>query len=83
MTTATHHPYSPDLSWSDFFSVSLDAKSPQRETFCPHGRYETKKMAEALKDIKINEFKNYFQHWKNISIGVLHQIESILKVTEV
>ena len=40
-------------------------------------------MAQALKGIKIDEFKNHFEQWKNISIGVLHQLESTLKVTEV
>ena len=40
-------------------------------------------MAEALKGIKINEFKNYFEQWGEVSIGVLHQMESTLKVTEV
>ena len=42
------------------------------------------KTAEALKGIKINEFKTRFEQWKkNISIGVLHQMEGTLKVTEV
>ena len=40
-------------------------------------------MAEALKGIRINEFKNCFEQWKkNVSIGVLHQMESTLKVSE-
>ena len=30
------------------------------------------KTAEALKGIKINEFKNGFEQWENVSIGVLH-----------
>ena len=49
------------------------------------GRGETNrqtKMAEGLKDIKINQFKNWFEQWKNVSIGVLHKMESTLKVTE-
>ena len=37
---------------------------------------------EVLKDIKINELKNWAVE-KNISLGVLHQMESTLKVTEV
>ena len=41
------------------------------------------KMTEALKGIKIDEFKNCFEEWKNILIGILHQMENILKVTEV
>ena len=41
------------------------------------------KMAEAIKGTKIDKFKTCFEQWKNISIGVLHQIESTLKVTKV
>ena len=51
--------------------------------FYQHGRGETTKMAEALKGIKIDKFKNCFEQWKNISVDVLHQMESTLKVTEV
>ena len=40
-------------------------------------------MAEALKGIKIDEFKNCFEQWKKVSIGVLHQMGNTLKVTEV
>ena len=41
------------------------------------------KKAEALKGIKIDKFKNCFEQWRNVSIGVLNQMESTLKVTEV
>ena len=42
------------------------------------------KMAETLlKSIKIDEFKNCFEQWKKVSIGVLHQLESTLKMSEV
>ena len=42
------------------------------------------KMAEALKGIKVDKFKNCSEQWKkNVSVGVLHQMESTLKVTEV
>ena len=41
------------------------------------------KTAETLKGTKINKFKNCFEQWKNVLIGVLHQMESTLKVTEV
>ena len=42
------------------------------------------KMAEALKGIKIDKFKNSFEQWKkNVSISVLHQMARTLKVTEV
>ena len=36
----------------------------------------------ALKDIKLYKFKNCFEQWKKVLIGVLHQMESTLKVTE-
>ena len=41
------------------------------------------KMAEALKDIKADVFKSFVSSGKNVSIGVLHQMESILKVNKV
>ena len=40
------------------------------------------KTAEALKGIKINMFRNCFEQWKNISIGILHQMERTFKGTE-
>ena len=40
-------------------------------------------MAEALKGIKIDTFKNRFEQWRKSLAGVLHQVESALKVTEV
>ena len=41
------------------------------------------KIAEALKGIKIDEFKNCLEQWKKVSIGTLYQMESTLKVTAV
>ena len=41
------------------------------------------KTVEALKGIKIDEFKNCFEQWKEVSTYVLHQMESTSKVTEV
>ena len=42
------------------------------------------KMAGALKGTKIDKFENSFeQQKKNVLIGILHQMESTLKVTEV
>ena len=40
------------------------------------------KTAKALKGIKINEFKNCSEQWKK-RIGLLHEMERTLKVTEV
>ena len=39
------------------------------------------KTAEALKGIGIDKFKNCFEQWKKVSIGVLYQMECTLKVT--
>ena len=63
MAPVPHPPNSPDLTQSDLFVFPQMKESLQRETFCLCGRGETK-MAEALKDIKINEFKNCFDQWK-------------------
>ena len=41
------------------------------------------KMAEALKGINNDEFKNYLRSGKNTLIAVVHQMESTLKVTEI
>ena len=41
------------------------------------------KTAEALKGIKMDEFKTVLSSSKNVLIGVLHQMEVTLKVTEV
>ena len=40
------------------------------------------KMAEALKDFKIDKFKTFLSNGKNVSIGELHQMENSLKMTE-
>ena len=40
-------------------------------------------MAEAVKDIKMDEFKRCCEQWKKVSLDLLHQMESTLKVTEV
>ena len=42
-----------------------------------------KKKAGALKGINIKEFKTVLSNEKKVSIGVLLQMESTLKVTEV
>ena len=76
-----HHHYSPTLTLSDCFFVSLDEKSPKWKCFAEVEEVK-QKMAEALIGIKIDEFKNCFKQWEKVS-GVLHQMESTLKVTEV
>ena len=41
------------------------------------------KPAEALKGTKIKELKICFEQWKKVSLGILHQVENTLKVTEI
>ena len=40
------------------------------------------KMAEAIKGIKSDVFKNCLSSGKNVSVGVLHQMESTLKMPD-
>ena len=40
-------------------------------------------MTEALKGFKIDKFKTVLSSGKKVSIGVLHQMQSTLKVTEI
>ena len=64
------------------FSVSPDKKVLKGKHFALVEEVK-QKTAEALKGIKIDEFRNCFEQWKKVLIGVLHQMESTLKVTEV
>ena len=56
-------------------------KVPKGKHFA-HVEEVKQKMAEALKGIKIDEFKNCSEKWKNVLIGVLHRMENTWKVTE-
>ena len=73
------HQISP---WVTFFCCPVQKKSPQRETLCWCGRGGIKN------DISTKRHQNWwvqklFEQWKkSISIGVLHQMERTLKVTE-
>ena len=83
MTPVPQLPYSSNLALSNiFFFVSLDEKVLKERCFADVEEVK-QKTAEALKSIKIHEFKNYFEQWEKVSIGVLHQMENTLKVTEV
>ena len=76
-----HPPHSPDLVLNNFFLFPHMQKVLKWKHFAEE---EVKQTAEALKVIKINEFKNCFEQWKkNVSIGALHQMERTLKVTAV
>ena len=70
-------PCSPDLTPSNF-------SFPWMKTVLKGDVEEGKqKTGEALKGIKIDKFKHCSEQQKNVSIGVLHHMESTLKVTEV
>ena len=74
----------PHLTLSNFFSFCFPRweKCPQRETCYQCGRAETKNGRSTKQ--RQNRVQKLFQTVgkNNISIGVLHQMESALKVTE-
>ena len=73
------HPILPQVTF--LFVCFLGWKSPQREMFCWCRRGETKKGRSTERPQ--NKFKNCFEQWKNVLIGVLYQMVSTLKVSEV
>ena len=56
----TPPPYSPNLAPSDIFLFPQIKKVPKGECFADVEEMK-QKMAEALKGIKIKEFKNWFE----------------------
>ena len=60
-----------------------DEKSPQRETFCQCGRGEPRNGISAKRHQNQRVQKLFWAVEKKVSVGVLHQMESTLKVTEV
>ena len=65
-----HPPYSPDLTLSYFFLFTLMKKVLKGKRFANVEEMK-QKTAEALKGIKINEFKNYFEQWKKYLDGCI------------
>ena len=68
MAPVPHPPCSPDLSPSDFLFVCLFpwVKNVHTGKGFAHVEEVKQKMAESLKGIKINEFKNCVEQWKKI-----------------
>ena len=65
MTHVPHSPYSPDLAVSETFLFLFPQMKKALKGKCFADEEEVKqKMAEALKGIKIDEFKNHFEWWK-------------------
>ena len=75
----SHPTYSPNFTLSDFCLFPQMKKAPKGKYFSDVEGVK-QKIAEALRGIKIDEFKNCSEQWeKNAS----NQTESALKVTEV
>ena len=60
------YPHSPDLAQVIFFLFPQTKKVFRGKCFAD-GVEVKQKMAEALKGIKINEFKNCFEQWKSLN----------------
>ena len=75
-------PIYPILSQVNFFCFPTE-NSPQREKFCPCRRSETKNSRSTKRHPDQQVEKLFWAVEKNISMGVLHQMESTWKVTEV
>ena len=82
MTPVPHPPYSPNLAPGAFF-LFPGMKKVLNGKHLADVEEVKQKMAEALKGIKITKFKNCSEQWENVSVGVLNQMESTLKVTKV
>ena len=82
MTPVLHPPYLPDLSASDFLLFPWVKNILKRKPFADVEEVN-QKTAEALKGIKIDEFKNCFEQWENRLNRCISSNESTLKVTDV
>ena len=83
MTPMSHPPTLPISPQVTFFLFLRMKKILKGKCFATVEEVK-QKTEEALIGIKIDEFKNCFEQWKkSLLIGVLHQMESTLKGTEV
>ena len=57
----------PDLTPRDFFFCFPGGKKSSKGNILPMWRRCKQKTAEALKGIKTDEFKNWFEQWKNVN----------------
>ena len=69
MTPMPHPPYAPDLAPSDFFLLFPWMKKVLKEKHFANVEEVKQKMAEALKDIQMDEFKDCSEQWKKVSIS--------------
>ena len=63
MIPVAYLPYSPNLTLTNFFWFTQMKKVLKGKYFAKVKEVK-QKTVEALKDIKINEFKNCFEQWK-------------------
>ena len=82
MTPMLHPPCSTVSPREIFFCLFPWMKKVLKGKYFAGVKEEKQKTAKVLKGIKIYKFKNCFEQWKKVLIGVLHQMESTLKVTE-
>ena len=76
MPPVPHPLYLPDLSPRDFFSFPDEKNILKGEHFANVERWNNnKKMVKALKGLKIDEFKNCFEQWKNVLVGKMSNTE--------
>ena len=81
MTTVPHPPYSPDLTQTHYFLFLqmknvLKGKEEMKQTDKKNGRNTKRHQNQWVQ-------KLFYAREKNVLIGVLHHMESTLKVTEV
>ena len=72
------HPFSTSAN----FCLFPLWKKPSEGNVLPVWKRWNKKIAETLKGIKIDKFKNCFEWWKNSLIGVFLQINSVRVVSD-
>ena len=64
MTPMPHPPFSPNLAPCELFCLFPRMKNILKGKHCAYVEEVKQKMAEALKGIKIDKFKNHYKQWK-------------------
>ena len=83
--TERHDPHTPPSPLTQSHPQRLFLLPGMKEVLkgkrCADVKEVKQKMAEALKGIKIDEFKNCSEPWnKKVWLGILHQVQNTLKV---
>ena len=77
-----HPPYSPYLTLSNVFWLPWMKNVIKGKHFANEEEMKQKNGRNTERH-QNRQGQNCFEQWKNVSIGVLHQMDSTLKVTEV